>query len=745
MSELPQPAEVKIWTFRQLLEWLKRYQPQLMDKEHFGLFEKNMYSGAAFLVCDKDEFVAAGLPRGIAVALDDIVRRIRGADPETLKRKRIEEERMQLRKRYNTNRKTLGAHVAQKARTEIWDDIIAYSDPSLTMYLPFLGPSDHMSSRFIYNSDNEFRFRGREPFKKLAELALSLEPAKGRQFLFLHGTLGVGKSHLMAALACYLTRRGKRVVFLPDCLALLKSPLPGVREALTIAFSDEPLLVDEIFEARTKDDLEDLCAKISTEHTLYFLIDQANALDTMPEGEDRVNQSRKDFVKDLLNTLASKSIKIESSSANYKHGLNYRHREVNETRMTMYHGLQPEEMRLWWEQEGACRNLAAVLKPQDLVEIEEFTGRIPYLLREFEAIDVKFMQEKALALLEELSEEESEQKQTKHPLPTDAHQTSLASATITHASELATTTITATRRDPDKFTSTEEFYETLITLIYEHFWETPTVEKLVGRLAKFVSEAAESMSDRQREGFRDAMVSCIMGKAVPADSEGLLDWRFCFVDKGIGNVSCDLVRRLLGYHVRSLQSAGIDLHPTWEEPLTASAKQPSGLGFQIENMILTYIIARGCKPAGEPFDCTPINRRFFKSNIPDFDLTLGFTIYIPVAAVDAILVNRKKMNKKIVAEVIGVQITISNKHKDTESDFFALARSWRGPLDCDEVTYKFLWILENVPAHQPAYEFVKEKRRANKLVHPNYERIRSTIADVSQIVGRKLVRARQDN
>jgi len=78
MSELPQPAEVKIWTFRQLLEWLKRYQPQFMDNEDFRLLEENKYSGAAFLVCDKDEFVAAWLPRGIAVALDDIVRRIRG-------------------------------------------------------------------------------------------------------------------------------------------------------------------------------------------------------------------------------------------------------------------------------------------------------------------------------------------------------------------------------------------------------------------------------------------------------------------------------------------------------------------------------------------------------------------------------------------------------------------------------------------------------------------------------------------
>jgi len=36
-----------------------------MDNEDFRLLEGNKYSRAAFLVCDKDKFVAAGIPAAL--------------------------------------------------------------------------------------------------------------------------------------------------------------------------------------------------------------------------------------------------------------------------------------------------------------------------------------------------------------------------------------------------------------------------------------------------------------------------------------------------------------------------------------------------------------------------------------------------------------------------------------------------------------------------------------------------------
>lgn len=229
---------------------------------------------------------------------------------------------------------------AKKARTEISADLYDYCNPRNTMLLPFLGPPGHKSDRFAYNENNEFLFHGRESFKHLVEQVLSLRPDSGRQFLHVYGSLGVGKSHLMAALACFLTRTGKRVAFLPDCVALLHRPLLSMCHALTLAFQDKPLAIDSIWEAKTIDELATLAMDISFEFPVYYLIDQANALDTMAEGVDRVPQDTKDTVKQLLNKLAVCNVKIESSTANYKHGLNYKSRDVNEIKLNIFTGFQ---------------------------------------------------------------------------------------------------------------------------------------------------------------------------------------------------------------------------------------------------------------------------------------------------------------------------------------------------------------------------------------------------------------------
>ncbi|KAF8431713.1 hypothetical protein BGX38DRAFT_1177614 [Terfezia claveryi] len=38
---------------------------------------------------------------------------------------------------------------------------------------------------------------------------------------YLHGTQGSGKSHILAALTCLLMKKGHRVVYIPDCRALI--------------------------------------------------------------------------------------------------------------------------------------------------------------------------------------------------------------------------------------------------------------------------------------------------------------------------------------------------------------------------------------------------------------------------------------------------------------------------------------------------------------------------------------------
>jgi hypothetical protein len=53
-----------------------------------------------------------------------------------------------------------------------------------------------------------------------------------RRAIYVYGTRGYGKSHMLAALACLLVRQGERVVYLPDCFAMLHDPLEYLQLAL---------------------------------------------------------------------------------------------------------------------------------------------------------------------------------------------------------------------------------------------------------------------------------------------------------------------------------------------------------------------------------------------------------------------------------------------------------------------------------------------------------------------------------
>ena len=54
--------------------------------------------------------------------------------------------------------------------------------------------------------------------------------------LYLYGTAGYDKSHLLAALACYPIRQEKIVIYLPDCRALLRDYVVYIKQALLLTF-----------------------------------------------------------------------------------------------------------------------------------------------------------------------------------------------------------------------------------------------------------------------------------------------------------------------------------------------------------------------------------------------------------------------------------------------------------------------------------------------------------------------------
>lgn len=94
--------------------------------------------------------------------------------------------------------------------------------------------------------------------------------AEGRGLLYLHGTLGAGKSHVVAALVCYLVRNKHRVVFLADCRPLAKALVRGIKSALYLAFTDKPHVISRIAKIRVGKDIEDFCNEIADSETICF-------------------------------------------------------------------------------------------------------------------------------------------------------------------------------------------------------------------------------------------------------------------------------------------------------------------------------------------------------------------------------------------------------------------------------------------------------------------------------------------
>jgi chromosomal replication initiation ATPase DnaA len=96
-----------------------------------------------------------------------------------------------------------------------------FSDPSLKHALAFPFVGFVVSDRFKVDNTAErnWPYVGRTKFKELVERLKLVRNSHVKSAVWLYGTQGYGKSHLLAALACYLAAQDERVVYIPDCQA----------------------------------------------------------------------------------------------------------------------------------------------------------------------------------------------------------------------------------------------------------------------------------------------------------------------------------------------------------------------------------------------------------------------------------------------------------------------------------------------------------------------------------------------
>ncbi|RUS12847.1 hypothetical protein BC937DRAFT_86882, partial [Endogone sp. FLAS-F59071] len=275
---------------------------------------------------------------------------------------------------------------------------LEYSDPGKILRIPFPLWGATKPERFDITDDGSFDYFGREKF---AEVLVEIEKLNfefGFRALYVYGTIGYGKSHILAAMTCLLLRQGKRVVYLPDCRAMLTHFLNYIKSGLLLAFGDSESHQLKIQKCISEDEISLFCDEITVKDhiRLYFIVDQMNALDDEYSNKDCVSNIRKDKIRTDLDKITSLHYVIESASANFKSAMHMQQKQLGKLKLPLIGGLTETEMPKWWD---LHEKLLPKLNDDDKKKVEDITGRIPLLLgallmfhgKDFKSVESDFL------------------------------------------------------------------------------------------------------------------------------------------------------------------------------------------------------------------------------------------------------------------------------------------------------------------------------------------------------------------
>ncbi|CAG8651462.1 4712_t:CDS:2, partial [Acaulospora morrowiae] len=228
-----------------------------------------------------------------------------------------------------------------------------YSNPQNFLSLPFPYPgSKKPIDRFSIN-DGFFTFMGIKKFSNVLDKIKEFRVNTGYIKMFIYGTVGYGKSHILTAIACFLLRSERHVVYLSDCRELAVNPVNYIKSALFLTYVDDDAKISEINACEKFDQIVKFCE--SLDETLYFIVDQMNALDDYDN--TGINLEKKIQIKENLNKMCADHFYIKSSSTKNQTVLHLRQKQTNEKKFELYGGFD---------------------KRKD--QIEDITGNIPLLL-----------------------------------------------------------------------------------------------------------------------------------------------------------------------------------------------------------------------------------------------------------------------------------------------------------------------------------------------------------------------------
>ncbi|KAJ6601384.1 hypothetical protein DFH09DRAFT_561727 [Mycena vulgaris] len=223
---------------------------------------------------------------------------------------------------------------------------------------------------------NTFDWMEREAFPLLVKAVANLTSrtdGTNPSAAFLLGTIGVGKSHLLAALAVHLRQQGKVVVYVPDCGELVKSPVHYMGAALLCAFSgqnsENRIKRVQIRALTSMLEIESWCKNQYTLGVcLIFLVDQLNGLENREFG--MVTNIQRERARGFLLSLYCNHICVRTSD---QEGYQLLGRGQNELVLTLRRTLTPTEITSWFHH---FSGQIPTFSPDELDWYHEYVGGV---------------------------------------------------------------------------------------------------------------------------------------------------------------------------------------------------------------------------------------------------------------------------------------------------------------------------------------------------------------------------------
>ncbi|KAH9153852.1 hypothetical protein AeRB84_003985 [Aphanomyces euteiches] len=304
--------------------------------------------------------------------------------PPTVQKRQIEDlicasinEQLQLQKSPKRRRSDVNKKRIENVRIDaksLLEKIKAFEfDPSGPSEVPF--PSlQSPSDRFVV-TDGFFKFQFREAFEPLYQEVKNWWLTRWPKTLNVVGTVGYGKSHILATMAVQLLKNrldpgwksGTQgllpfIIYISSCRPLSTTVIRQIMEHMILLnFPDysEPLETDE-----------DVMQFVSNQEKIV-IADQWNSID---EDNESCNQT-KGLLEQYLGV--SRNIRIHGMSMNSTVWRNLKYKQTEQINHYLRGGFSPEDFQVWMKFEDK------ILFDVNKEELVRLTGCVPLLLVEF--------------------------------------------------------------------------------------------------------------------------------------------------------------------------------------------------------------------------------------------------------------------------------------------------------------------------------------------------------------------------